>query len=411
MDSLAEVELRELVPAVIGILRGRGADFAAAEDAVQEALIEALSAWPADAPRDPRGWLVTVAWRKFLDVVRSDASRSRREERVTLLDGLDEARPAGESVSVDDSLELCFLCAHPDLAPASAVALTLRAVGGLTTKQIATAYMVPEATMAQRISRAKRTIAGHRLDRPGDLASVRTVLYLVFNEGHSGDVDLAAEAIRLTRALRSLNDDPEVAGLLALMLLHHARRSSRFDSAGRLIALADQDRGRWDTALIGEGITILQAALAQDRVGQYQAQAAIAALHADAQRVEDTDWVQILDWYDELMALTDNPVVALNRAVALGEADGPQAGLAALGELDEDLPRYAAVEAHLRAAAGETDRAADLFAKAAARASNLAERDHLMRRAAALRPHCDEADVAMPSVSGDRSGPRGIRSK
>lgn len=385
MDSLAEVELRELVPAVIGILRGRGADFAAAEDAVQEALIEALSAWPADAPRDPRGWLVTVAWRKFLDVVRSDASRSRREERVTLLDGLDEARPAGESVSVDDSLELYFLCAHPDLAPASAVALTLRAVGGLTTKQIATAYMVPEATMAQRISRAKRTIAGHRLDRPGDLASVLTVLYLVFNEGHSGDVDLAAEAIRLTRALRSLNDDPEVAGLLALMLLHHARRSSRFDSAGRLIALADQDRGRWDTALIGEGITILQAALAQDRVGQYQAQAAIAALHADAQRVEDTDWVQILDWYDELMALTDNPVVALNRAVALGEADGPQAGLAALGELDEDLPRYAAVEAHLRAAAGETDRAADLFAKAAARASNLAERDHLMRRAAALR--------------------------
>lgn len=385
MDSLAEVELRELVPAVIGILRGRGADFAAAEDAVQEALIEALSAWPADAPRDPRGWLVTVAWRKFLDVVRSDASRSRREERVTLLDGLDEARPAGESVSVDDSLELYFLCAHPDLAPASAVALTLRAVGGLTTKQIATAYMVPEATMAQRISRAKRTIAGHRLDRPGDLGSVLTVLYLVFNEGHSGDVDLAAEAIRLTRALRSLNDDPEVAGLLALMLLHHARRPSRFDSAGRLIALADQDRGRWDTALIGEGITILQAALAQDRVGQYQAQAAIAALHADAQRVEDTDWVQILDWYDELMALTDNPVVALNRAVALGEADGPQAGLAALGELDEDLPRYAAVEAHLRAAAGETDRAADLFAKAAARASNLAERDHLMRRAAALR--------------------------
>ncbi|MGO2861235.1 MAG: RNA polymerase sigma factor, partial [Brevibacterium sp.] len=331
MDSLAEVELRELVPAVIGILRGRGADFAAAEDAVQEALIEALSAWPTGPPRDPRGWLVTVAWRKFLDVVRSDASRSRREERVTLLDGLDEARPAGEPVSVDDSLELYFLCAHPDLAPASAVALTLRAVGGLTTKQIATAYMVPEATMAQRISRAKRTIAGHRLDRPGDLGSVLTVLYLVFNEGHSGDVDLAAEAIRLTRGLHSLSDAPEVSGLLALMLLHHARRASRFDPAGRLIALADQDRDRWDTALIAEGITILQAALARDRLGQYQAQAAIAALHADAQRVEDTDWVQILDWYDELMALTDNPVVALNRAVALGEADGPQAGLAALG--------------------------------------------------------------------------------
>lgn len=385
MDPLAEVGLRELVPAVIGILRGRGADFAAAEDAVQEALIEALAVWPAGPPRDPRGWLVTVAWRKFLDVVRSDASRSRREERVTLLDGLDEARPAGESVSVDDSLELYFLCAHPDLAPASAVALTLRAVGGLTTKQIATAYMVPEATMAQRISRAKRTIAGKRLDRPGDLSSVLTVLYLVFNEGHSGDVDLAAEAIRLTRGLLTVSDDPEAAGLLALMLLHHARRSSRFDSAGRLIALAEQDRQRWDTTLIGEGIVILQAALAMDRLGQFQAQAAIAALHADAQRVEDTDWRQILDWYDELLALSDNPVVALNRAVALGEAEGPQAGLVALAEVDADVPRHSAVEAHLRATAGDTNRAAELFATAAARASNPAERDHLLRRAAALR--------------------------
>lgn len=310
-EPFAEAGLRDLVPAVIGILVGRGADFAAAEDAVQDALVEALATWPSDPPRDRRGWLVTVAWRKFLDAVRAEGSRVRREERVAAT-ALPE--PGAVVASEDDTLDLYFLCAHPDLSPSSAVALTLRAVGGLTTKQIAEAYMVPEATMAQRISRAKRTIAGQRLNRPGDLRSVLATLYLVFNEGHSGDIDLVAEAIRLTRRLAAMTADTEVSGLLALMLLHHARRASRFGQDGRLIALADQDRARWDTALIAEGIGILQAALARDELGEYQAQAAIAALHADAGSVETTDWAQIVDWYDELLRLRDTPVIRLNRS-------------------------------------------------------------------------------------------------
>ncbi|MGZ1491748.1 RNA polymerase sigma factor [Brevibacterium sediminis] len=388
-DPLAEAELRELVPAVIGILVSRGADFATAEDAVQDALIEALRSWPADLPRDRRGWLVTVAWRKFLDIVRSEGSRMKREERVmaaTLAEPETSAEPGTDGVpNVDDTLDLYFLCAHPDLSPASAVALTLRAVGGLTTKQIAAAYMVPEPTMAQRISRAKSTIAGSRLNRPGDLSSVLTTLYLVFNEGHSGEVDLVAEAIRLTRSLRAMIDSAEVDGLLALMLLHHARRDARFGADGRLVALADQDRTLWDLRLIVEGIEILQAALGRDELGQYQAQAAIAALHADAQNVEDTDWVQIVQWYDELLALRDTPIVRLNRAVAVGEADGPATGLAELQGLDESLPRYFAVEAHLRERAGESQRAAELYARAAERAGNLAERDHLNRQAARVR--------------------------
>ncbi|WP_167194278.1 RNA polymerase sigma factor [Brevibacterium pigmentatum] len=388
-DPLAEAELRELVPAVIGILVSRGADFATAEDAVQDALIEALRSWPSEPPRDRRGWLVTVAWRKFLDAVRSEGSRLKREERVmaaTLAEPGASAEPGTDGLpNADDTLDLYFLCAHPDLSPASAVALTLRAVGGLTTRQIAEAYMVPEATMAQRISRAKSTIAGSRLNRPGDLSSVLTTLYLVFNEGHSGDVDLVAEAIRLARTLKSVIESAEVDGLLALMLLHHARRDARFGPDGELIALVDQDRARWDRRLIVEGIGILQTALARDELGQYQAQAAIAALHADAQRVEDTDWVQIVQWYDDLLALRNTPIVRLNRAVAIGEADGPGAGLAELRNLDESLPRYFAVEAHLREKAGETQRAADLYARAAERAGSLAERNHLNRQAARIR--------------------------
>ncbi len=234
--------------------------------------------------------------------------------------------------------------------PASAVALTLRAVGGLTTRQIAQAYLVPEATMAQRISRAKRTVSDVRLDRPGDLRTVLRVLYLVFNEGYSGDVDLAAEAIRLARQLAATTDDAEVAGLLALFLLHHARRPARTRADGSLVPLADQDRGLWRRDLIAEGVAVLQAALARDRLGEYQAQAAIAALHADAQTADETDWVQIVEWYDELVALTDSPVVRLNRAVAVGEADGPQAGLAALADLDPTLPRYTASSAYLHRA-------------------------------------------------------------
>jgi RNA polymerase sigma factor (sigma-70 family) len=371
--------LRELVPAVIGVLVRRGADFPSAEDAVQDALVRGLASWRDDPPRDPKGWLIAVAWNSFLDEARARSSRQAREAIVG-------AEPSPGAVpDTDDTLALYFQCAHPSLPPAAAVALTLRAVGGLTTRQIAAAYLVPETTMAQRISRAKRRLAGRSLDEPGDLATVLRVLYLVFNEGYSGDVDLAAEAIRLTRQLAALTDEPEVAGLLALMLLHHARRSSRIGSDGRLVPLSEQDRSRWDTSLIAEGVAALQAALARDRLGEYQAQAAIAALHADARAADETDWVQIVEWYDELVRITDSPVVRLNRAVAVGEADGPRAGLAELAQLDPGLPRFAAVAAYLHERAGELAHAAQLYADAARVALSAAERDHLVRQAARAR--------------------------
>ena len=373
-----EALLRALTPQVIGILVRRGADFAAAEDAVQDALLEAMRAWPADPPRDAKGWLVTVAWRKFLDAARANSSRRQREERVER-----EALPEpGEDV--DDTLHLYFLCAHPSLSPTSAVALTLRAVGGLTTRQIAQAYLVPEATMAQRISRAKRTVSGQRFTQPGDLATVLRVLYLVFNEGYSGNVDLATEAIRLTRQLVPQTNEPEAAGLLALMLLHHARRASRTGPGGLLVPLAEQERARWDTGLIAEGVAILQVALARDRLGEYQAQAAIAALHADAPTAAETDWVQIVEWYDELVRLTGSPVARLNRVVAVGEAAGPRAGLAALADLDPTLPRYNAVAAYLHERDGDLATAATRYADAARTAASLPERDHLTRQAARL---------------------------
>lgn len=374
--TIDDVELRSLVPTVIGILGRRGADFATAEDAVQEALVRALDAWGSGPPTDPTAWLVTVAWRAYLDLVRSDVSRRQREVRY------DAAPPLGDVPGTDDTLRLYFLCAHPDLTPSSAVALTLRAVGGLTTRQIAQAYLVPEATMAQRISRAKRTVSESGLGPAGDATTVMSVLYLVFNEGYSGDVDLAAEAIRLTRQLVALLDEPEVHGLLALMLLHHARRLSRTGHDGRIVPLADQDRTLWDTDLIAEGIEILQRALRRDRLGPYQVQAAIAALHADAQRFDDTDWVQIVEWYDELLRLSDTPIVRLNRAVAVGEADGPLAGLAALADVPDDVPRREAVAAHLHEKNGELELAARLYAAAARNAPNLAERDHQVRQAA-----------------------------
>jgi RNA polymerase sigma factor (sigma-70 family) len=374
-----ELLLRELIPAVIGVLVRRGADFASAEDAVQEALVSALATWPDDQPRDPKGWLVTVSWRKFLDQARATESRRARELTV------DREPPPGDVPAVDDTLRLYFLCAHPSLTDASAVALTLRAVGGLTTRQIAEAYLVPETTMAQRISRAKGRLAETPLDQPGDPAAVLRVLYLVFNEGYSGQVDLAAEAIRLTRQLASATDEPEAAGLLALMLLHHARRASRTTANGRLVPLAEQDRSRWDVGLIAEGVEILQAALARDRLGEYQAQAAIAALHADARHAKETDWVQIVEWYDELVRITDSPVARLNRAVAVGEADGAYAGLAALAEVDPSLPRHTAVAAYLHEKAGDTGLAADLYVESARAATNAAERDHLTRQAARLR--------------------------
>jgi predicted RNA polymerase sigma factor len=371
-------EVRRLVPQVISVLVRRGADFATAEDAVQEALVKALDVWPRTPPSEPLGWLITVSWRSFLDMARAATARRGREERV-------EAEPVGGPVDDrDESLWLYFLCAHPDLTPSSAVALTLRAVGGLTTRQIAQAYLVPEATMAQRISRAKATVARSGLHGPGDPATVMRVLYLVFNEGHSGDVDLASEAIRMARELAALSNDPESDGLLALMLLHHARRSSRTRPDGGLVALADQDRGIWDTALIAEAIELLQRALARDCLGEFQAQAAIAALHADARSVEETDWVQIVEWYDELLLFSDTPIVRLNRAVAVGEADGAPAGLAALADVDEGVPRRDAVAAHLYERRGDLETAALLYASAAHHAPSLAERDHLMRQAARL---------------------------
>ena len=382
VDEPVRALVHDVGPRVLGILVRRGADFAAAEDAVQEALLEAVRRWPdgpgGGGPDDPKAWLVTVAWRKYVDMVRSDSSRRAREERA-----VDEP-PPGATEQADDTLQLLFLCCHPSLTPASAVALTLRAVGGLTTRQVAEAYLVPEATMAQRISRAKRTVASEGLEGPGDLRDVLKVLYLVFNEGYSGSVDLAAEAIRLTRQLARGSDEPEVSGLLALMLLHHARRGARW-SGGELVPLAEQDRSRWDTVMIASAVDLLQDALARDRLGEYQAQAAIAALHCDAASAEETDWAQVVSWYDELLRLTDSPVVALNRAVAVGEADGPLAGLRDLDAVPASVPRRTAAEAWLRERAGEPAAARSLYAAAAAQATSEAERTHLTRQAARLR--------------------------
>jgi len=374
MDDL----LRDLMPQVLAVLVRRGVDFAAAEDAVQEAAIEAVQRWPGERPDDPKAWLITVAGRKLIDARRAEGARRRREQRTH------DEPPPGPTEQVDDTLLLLSRCCHPSLTPASAIALTLRAVGGLTTGQIATAFLVPEATMAQRISRAKRTIGGEQFGRPGDVCAVLRVLYLIFNEGFTGEIDLAAEAIRLTRQLAAATQDPEIDGLLALMLLHHARRAARRSATGELIPLADQDRALWDTRMIAEGVRILQAALATGRVGEYQAQAAIAALHDDATTVDETDWVQIVSWYDTLLALSSSPVVALNRAVAVGECDGPTTGLVALGEVDSELPRWHAAAAYLHERSGDVREAARLYAVAATRASSTLERDHLIKQAARL---------------------------
>ena len=374
--------LRSLAPQVLGVLVRRGNPFAAAEDALQEALIEAHRSWSERMPDDPKAWLIAVATRKLIDAQRSDAARRQREDAII---HEPERSPTGQA---DDTLLLLFLCCHPALSPASAVALTLRAVGGLSTREIADAFVVPETTMAQRISRAKRTLDGQSFSQPADVAVVLRVLYLIFNEGYGGRVDLAPEAIRLTRLLALESAEPEVAGLLALMLLHHARRAARTDRTGSLVALDEQDRGRWDRAEIAEGVRILQAGLARNRRGEYQIQAAIAALHDDASTAAETDWVQILAWYDELVDLTHNPFAMLSRAVAVGEVDGPLAGLRALDGLDARLPghhRLDAVRAHLHEQAGNLDTAVGLFARAAASTRSTAERDQLLKQAARLR--------------------------
>src|SRR5689334_3037659 len=393
-QRLDEGALRALVPRVLAGLVRRGEDFDAAEDALQEALLEALRVWPEHPPRDPRAWLATVATRRLVDARRSEAARQRREEETYA-----EPRPVVTEEG-DDTLFLLFCCCHPDLAPASQVALTLRAVGGLTSREIADAFYVPEATMAQRISRAKRALAGppaRRLDQPGDLAVVLRVLYLIYTTGHSGRVDLAVEAIRLARQLTLATDEPEARGLLALMLLNHARLPARFDSEGRIVTLDRQDRGLWDTREIAEGVRVLQSALAMQtderRPGRYQVEAAIAALHDDAASAEETDWPQILAWYDDLAALTPDPVrqdpaAVLGRAVAVGHVLGAAAGLRETDRLREvigERHRWHAVRGHLHELDGDLPAAATAYVEAARRATNVAERDHLVRQAARAR--------------------------
>jgi RNA polymerase sigma factor (sigma-70 family) len=369
-----------------GLVR-RGEDFDAAEDALQEALLEALRVWPEHPPRDPAAWLTTVATRRLVDARRSEIARHRREEATA-------AEPEPVAVEQgDDTLFLLFCCCHPDLAPASQVALTLRAVGGLTTREIADAFYVPEATMAQRISRAKRAVQGRRLDQPGDLAVVLRVLYLIYTAGHAGRVDLAAEAIRLARQLTLATEEPEARGLLALMLLGHARLPARFDTDGRIVTLDRQDRSLWDTREIAEGVRVLQSALALQQPGRYQIEAAIAALHDDAAGADETDWPQILAWYDDLVALSDDPVrqdpaAVLGRAVAVGHVESPAAGLRETDRLREvlgDRHRWHAVRGHLHELGGDLPAAGAAYAEAARRATNVAERDHLIRRAARAR--------------------------
>jgi RNA polymerase sigma factor (sigma-70 family) len=382
-----EGALRALVPRVLARLVRRGEDFHAAEDALQEALLEALRVWPEHPPRDPRAWLTTVATRRLLDARRSEAARTRREETTYA-----EPRP-GATEEGDDTLFLLFLCCSPELAPASQVALTLRAVGGLTTREIADAFYVPEATMAQRISRAKRALEGRRLDSPGDLAVVLRVLYLVYTAGHSGRVDLASEAIRLARQLTLATEEPEARGLLALMLLNHARLPARLDTEGRIVPLDRQDRRLWDDRQIAEGVRVLQSALAAERAGRYQIEAAIAALHDDAATAEETDWPQILAWYDDLVLLSidpvhQNPAAMLGRAVAVGHVIGPAAGLGETDRLREvlgDRHRWHAVRGHLHELGGDLADAATAYAEAARLATDVAEREHLVRQAARAR--------------------------
>jgi RNA polymerase sigma factor (sigma-70 family) len=392
--------LRELAPQVLGSLARRYGDFADAEDAVQEALIAAAERWPADGrPDNPLGWLIRAASRRLIDVHRRDGARRRREELAASWSVTPGDPPSG----TDDTLRLFFLCCHPSLGPGSAIPLALRAVGGLTTREIAAAFLVSEATMGQRISRAKSTLkaqgARFELPAPAEQASrVRLVLhtlYLLFNEGYavtSGPdltrVDLTTEAIRLTRAVhRALPDDPETAGLLALMLLTDARRTARTGPAGELVPLDAQDRSAWDRAAIVEGVTLVTAALRRGVVGEYQLQAAIAAVHDEAAASSSTDWPRILSLYDHLERLTTNPMVSLNRAVALSMVRGPTAGLDLLRDLDGPLgnhPRLASVRAHLLEMAGDVDGAVAAFRIAAARTTSTREQQFLLTKAAAL---------------------------
>lgn len=407
---VAEDLLRELAPQVLGTLVRRYGAFDACEDAVQEALLAAALQWPGTGvPDNPRGWLVTVASRKLVDQIRSDSARRRREDTLTLATPqaalLSHAADDVPDADRDDSLALLFLCCHRALSPASRIALTLRAVGGLTTAQIAAAFLVPETTMAQRISRAKQTLnsSGAPLSVPEGtdlterLAEVRHVLYLVFNEGYSTTggtegtgptaPELSDEAIRLTRMLhRSKPDDTETAGLLALMLLTDARRPARTGPSGELVPLTDQDRGRWDRRAIAEGVDLISRTLPLGRVGPYQLQAAIAAVHDEAEDTGATDWPQILALYEILEQFGPNPMVTLNRAVAVAMVHGPAAGLALITELETDSRtarhhRLLATRAHLLELLGEHGAAAASYREAARRTTSTPERRHLTARA------------------------------
>jgi RNA polymerase sigma factor (sigma-70 family) len=400
MGRPGEIEdlLREAAPRVLAAVVRRFGDFSDSEDAVQEAMIAAAAQWPVQGmPENPVGWLIHVASRRMTDRIRSETARRGREETVA-----DRAGPEPLS-GHDDTLVLMFMCCHPALTPPSAIALTLRAVAGLTTAEIANAFLVPEATMAQRISRAKQSVkaspepfrmpAGD--EWPERLRSVLRTVYLIFNEGYvtSGGselarAELAAEAIRLARIVRvALPDDPEVAGLLALMLLTDARRPARTDESGGLIPLEEQDRTLWDREAIGEGVALLAEAIEAGAVGEYQLQAAIAAEHAKAGRAEDTDWREILGLYGLLERMTGNPMVALNRAIAAAMVDGPEAGLTLLADLDERLKghhRLHATRAHLLEMSGDLDGAVAEYRVAAGRTSSLPEQRYLTTQAARL---------------------------
>jgi RNA polymerase sigma factor (sigma-70 family) len=412
MEGSIEHLLRELTPQVLGTVVRRFRDFAAAEDAVQEASLAAAIQWPRDGlPDNPRAWLTKTAFRRMADHIRSESARRHRESEAAW----DEARPAESTASEtetqeDDTLVLLFTCCHPSLTPASAIALTLRAVGGLGTAEIAHAFLVPEATMAQRISRAKQTIKNSGIpvqlptprERAQRLRTVLHVLYLIFNEGYTNSAgpdlrrdDLAHEAMRLTRIVHNLQpDDTEIAGLLALMLLTDARRLARTSAGGELIPLAQQDRALWDKARIAEGIALLSATLPKGSVGPYQLQAAIAAVHDEAARADETDWPQILALYDLLGRMSDNPMVRLNHAVAAAMVHGATRGLELLDALSADARladhhRLDAVRAHLLDLAGDRLAAVRHFRAAAGKTGNLPERHYLLVQAARLSSESD----------------------
>jgi RNA polymerase sigma factor (sigma-70 family) len=403
--------LRELAPQVLGAVARRHGDFAGAEDALQDALIAASTQWPREGvPRNPRGWLYHVAMRRITDHLRSEMARRRREEAVASEVWADWAfvpPPDAEiGIEADDTLALLFMCCHPALTAASAIALTLRAVGGLTTLEIANAFLVPEASMAQRISRAKASIKASGAsfnipsaeEREKRLSAVLHVLYLMFSEGYTSStgpylnrLDLSNEAIRLTRLLRDLlPGDGEVAGLLALMLLTDARRPARTGAHGQLIPLDEQDRAMWDRRMIAQGVTLISDALSQGAPGPYQVQAAIAAVHDEAATVEETDWRQILALYGVLERMSDNPMVSLNRAIAVAMVEGPTKALELLQEMDDDPRlrehyRLEAVRGHLHEMAGDPERARKHYLAAAERTASIPERDYLLTKAARAR--------------------------